>query len=220
MDKKKNQNVRYYSVNQRGGNEAINRLVGNLNGKRLSVDPVSISRTYLETNDWRLYGAGYKLIYESEKGGKKRLLLTGLDENLVGGVVAMTHTPPLFSADLPQKTIKGKLEPLLEMRSLCLEAAVQVKAWTGAVLDDLGKTVVRLRVEESSIIPNNSRDHTALGVRICLERVRGYDKEFDEALSRLAADEEFAANAGGQMEQAFEYRGRRPLETSATSAPV
>jgi len=86
----------------------------------------------------------------------------------------------LFASELPPGPLRDLLQPITEMRALTPIARVRSRLRPIRVLDEETKTVVRLVVEESTLI-GPGQVHTRLESRLRVQPVRGYD----EALARV-----------------------------------
>jgi CHAD domain-containing protein len=140
----------------------------------------TIERTFWDTFDGRLHGAGLAL---ADAGG--RLVL--MDAVTYAERANAGHTRGarrLLLGDLPEGALREALEPLLEMRALTPVARVRSRQLPVHVLDDVGKIVVRLRAEEPTAM-RGSDVKIALRPRLHVIGVRGYDRELDRVLELL-----------------------------------
>ena len=103
----------------------------------------TVERTYWDTFDGRLHAAGLALV-----AAAGRLALA--DANTLAehaGETLGRGQGRLLAGDLPAGALRERLEPLIEMRALTPIARVRSRQLPLNVLDDVGKIVVRLRVE-------------------------------------------------------------------------
>jgi CHAD domain-containing protein len=170
-------------------------------GLALRADPRAAGeRGFYDTFDGRLQRAGLSLVHEA---GRLALLEAGHSER----AGARQARPPrhLLAADLPAGRLRELLLPVVERRALTRLALVHSHRWPLRVLDDEGKTVVRLVLEEPGVVGDGGG---ALRPRLHAVGVRGYDKELrrvrgllETALGLVAADvslqDEAVARAGG-----------------------
>ena len=103
---------------------------------------------------------------------------------------ATSSTPPrrckrgagrLLAGDLAAGELRERLEPLIEMRALTPVARVRSRQLPLNVLDELGKIVVRLRVEEPTAFAGDD-GRVALPARLHVIGVLGYDRELREVV--------------------------------------
>ena len=140
-----------------------------------------IERTFWDSFDGRVHGAGLALI-DSPQG----LILA---DSTTYAEVARGKRPGrsqrLLVDDLPPGELRERLAPLLEMRALTPVARVRSRTLPVSVLDDEGKTVVRLRVEEASARLDGDTS-APLRARLHVVGVRGYDDELERVRALLA----------------------------------
>ena len=140
-----------------------------------------IERTFWDTFDGRVRGAGLAL---AEAGRRLALVdATTAAEQASDGL--KRGASRLFAGDLAAGPLRERLEPLLEMRALAPVVRVRSRQLPVNVLDDLGKIVVRLRVEEPVALAGDGPG-VALASRLHVVGVLGYDRELRE-LSELLA---------------------------------
>jgi len=137
----------------------------------------TIDRGFWDTFDGRVHGAGLALV---EAGGRLVLSDATTYAEHAAGVIKRGRAR-LLAGDLAAGPLRERLEPLIEMRAIMPLARVRSRMLPLNVLDDIGKIVVRLRVEEPTMLGGDER--VALRARLHVIPVRGYDDEF----SRLAA---------------------------------
>jgi CHAD domain-containing protein len=143
----------------------------------------SIDRTFWDTFDGRLHGAGLAL---ADAGNRLVLMAaTTYAEQASGDHVRRARR--LLIDDLPPGALRDALAPLLEMRALTPIARVRSRLLPVNVLDDVGKIVVRLRAEEPMALSGGDGKLT-LRPRLHVIAVRGYDAEFDLVLKLLTGD--------------------------------
>lgn len=139
----------------------------------------TIERVFWDTFDGRLHGAGLVL---AEAAGRLALsdARTGAER---AGAAHKRGARRLLTADLPDGPLRHGLAGVIEMRALTPVARVRSRQLPLNVLDDIGKVVVRMRVEEPVALVGDRR--VALAPRLHLDGVRGYDGEFDELCALL-----------------------------------
>jgi CHAD domain-containing protein len=139
----------------------------------------TLERTFWDTFDGRIHQAGLALV-----DGGRRLALT--DPATYAEEVGADHGESkqrLLAGDLPAGALRERLAPLIEMRALRPIARVRSRMLPVNVLDELGKIVVRLRVEEPLVI--GAAGKLTLRPRLHVIGVLGYDADFDRVLALL-----------------------------------
>ena len=141
--------------------------------------PLDVRRTWLDSADLRLHRAGLALAATSVAGSPDVLELGPVDG---GAALAVPDRPdtdrpdtdgrPRLLADLPEP-LKEPLGPVLDVRALLPFVELTTSVVTGALLDDEGKTVVRLAHERPD--------------RLRLIPVRGYAKDAARAARTVRA---------------------------------
>jgi len=143
----------------------------------------SVDRTFWDTFDGRLHKAGLAL---AAVGGRL-VLMDAASHAEQAGAELPRGTRRLLLDDLPAGALRERLAPLVEMRALTPIARVRSRLLAINVLDELGKTVVRLRAEEPAALPGGDAT-LALRPRLHVVGVRGYDADFDRVLALLTVD--------------------------------
>jgi CHAD domain-containing protein len=142
----------------------------------------AIDRTFWDTFDGRLHGAGLTLA-----GAAGRLVLADAATSAEQAAEALPRgARRLFAADLGAGALRERVAPLIEMRALTPLTRVRSRFLPVNVLDELGKIVVRLRVEEP-VVQLPDKQTQALAARLHVTGVLGYDRDFDRVLAVLGA---------------------------------
>ena len=137
----------------------------------LSAEPVHQEQCiYHDSFDWRLYLAGGVL---EERGG--RLEWRDLERGELLEKLALGSGVPRFTWDMEEGRFRSRLEPILEMRALLPRLLVDSKIAQFRLLNKDQKTVLRLSLEHGSCSLPDSEGSTAVGRRLRLLPVRGYD---------------------------------------------
>ena len=142
----------------------------------------TVDRRFYDTFDGRLHANGLTLTHEDG-----RLVLA--DAAGEARNVAEEPSPPrrMFAADLSPGPLRQALQPITDIRALSPIARVQSRMHPLRVLDDETKTVVRLRVEEPTLVgPRGAR--TPLKPRLRVLPVRGYDAALAEVRATLSGE--------------------------------
>jgi CHAD domain-containing protein len=142
----------------------------------------AIERVFWDTFDGRLHRAGLALVASAG-----RLVLC--DATTYAEQATAAHkrgTARLLAAELPAGPLRERLEELVEMRAVTPVARVRSRMAPLNVLDDIGKIVVRLRVEEPALVVGEQR--LGLSPRLHLVGVLGYDRELVRIGELLTAE--------------------------------
>ncbi len=147
-------------------------------------------RTFWDTFDGRLHGAGLVLV---DSGSRFALS----DASSYAERAAADHARGvrcILLADLPAGALRERLAPIVEMRALTPVVRVRSRLLPINVLDDEGKIVVRLQVEEPTALPGGEQK-IALHARLNVVGVRGYGGAFEQVLGLLTGELGLAAAA-------------------------
>jgi CHAD domain-containing protein len=142
-----------------------------------------VDRTFWDTFDGRLHRAGLSLAVV----GRRLVLMDAASHAEQASVDVPRGARRLLLDDLPAGALRERLAPLVEMRALTPIARVRSRLLAVNVLDELGKTVVRLRAEEPVALPGGDAQ-LALRPRLHVGAVRGYDADYDRVLALLTGD--------------------------------
>jgi CHAD domain-containing protein len=165
----------------------------------------TVSRTWLDTFDWRLHSAGISLQF-ADRGP---LVLQFPDG-------ARLHAPlaalkwPAQAHDLPPGPIRDALLPLIAPRALMPVVTVRSASQEARVLDAEEKTVARLLTE--------SVDDGASQLRI--QPLRGYDAEADRIARLLARVEGLSVVSATPYDLALTHASRIPANGSRSSSQL
>lgn len=140
-------------------------------------------RTFWDTFDGRLHRAGLALA----DAGNRLVLMDAATQAEQASADHPRGARRLLAGDLPAGDLRDRLAPIVEMRALTPIARVRSRLLPINVLDDLGKTVVRLRAEEAAALAGGD-GRIALRPRLHVVGVRGYDADFDRVLGILTGD--------------------------------
>ncbi len=187
----------------------------------------TVRRTYYDTFDGKLRRKALELLHED---GALRLLGPAGEE-----LAAAPGAPAdrLFASDLARGPLRDVLAARTDVRALLPTASVRVRVQPLRVLDDEGKTVVRLELSRASLLVDGRARHS-LTPRLRVTGVRGYDNalartrqslETDLALTEAAAtmqDEAVVAAGGapGGVSSKLDVDVRRGERADAATASV
>jgi CHAD domain-containing protein len=167
--------------------------------------------TYFDTFDWRLSRAG--LTFAASPSGKsfRLTLLTG------DGRILKTRTRevPRFAADLPGGPFREALQSAARIRRMLPKAEAVWRGELFSVLNEDGKTVVRLFVleGEASLPSNGTRE--PLPPRIRLLPLKGYEEELNRVSSFLQESFPVRSEGRGELSVVLRALGQRPRDRSA-----
>ena len=170
------------------------------------------NRTYLDTFDWRLFGAGM-LLWEDGRGRQASLVLAERDsgrERVSAGVRRKVR----FAGDLPSANLRDLLAPVMEMRALLPVAEVGTRRTRLRLLDDNAKTVVRLVIDHPAV-KIDARRQAVLPIRLSLQPVRGYDDWYGAVRRTLDNLDPLRPAQADMLTEALAAIGRRPQDYSS-----
>jgi CHAD domain-containing protein len=175
----------------------------------------SVRRMWLDTFDWRLHRAGLSLEQVSGSSGTE-LALTGEG----GERIAVQHGNGSWPGQIdriPAGPVRDRLGSVVGVRALSPVARASSVLQELRVLNDDGKTVVRLVVDQMSVkptAPGRAAGRAAgaavrLSTRLAVAPVRGYQADADQVARALAASPAFSPADGPAADAALAAAGRR-----------
>jgi len=169
-------------------------------------------RTWFDTFDWRLYRAGLTLEYVAARGGGElRLSGAGPAGEAVEPAPGWQASRPHPLRDLPDGLVAARIGNLVAPRALLPAVTVSASAAVRRLLNDDGKTVARLLVEDSAVAGG---DHQPLPPRLTIAEVRGYPGQARRAVRIVADVPGVRPVAGPLLADALAAVGRRPGDYS------
>jgi len=128
--------------------------------------------------------------------------------------------PPRFVWDLPVGPLRSRFEPVLEMRALLPQAAIECRCRCFKWLNRDGKTVVRLRIEHNRVLDSERGQYCDLNTRIRVLPVKGYHKPRQRVVKALANHSGLrpAGTCQAQLAAALSASGRRPQDYASKLA--
>ncbi len=168
--------------------------------------------TYLDTFDWRFKKAGMA-VTASRIGKQARIRVTTDDGQVLDYIVPRI---PSFASELSPSPLSDLIEPVAKNRRLLPRARGE---WTGiliGIMNEDGKTVVRLRLREGLALPSGGEDHIPVSSRIQCIPLKGYRSE--ESVLRSFIEDQFKSKAedGTEQEAIFEAVGLVPADYSSS----
>ncbi len=162
-------------------------------------------RTFYDTFDALLRAAGMQAIHE---GGQLALQLA--DGSGTGAAAAWASPPRrLLAIELEDGPLRAALVPVVDVRALLARARVRSRSQRYDVLDDDGKTVVRLELERPALVASEARE-VPLAPRLRLTAVRGYDEELGRTRRTLEDELGFTVARRSLADEAVRAAGERP----------
>jgi CHAD domain-containing protein len=174
---------------------------------RVHSAPLERSRLrYLDTFDWRIQSRGWSL---SSSGGEYRLAEArgGRQVDACNGV-----GDERFWWDFPEGTFRDRLRECLDERALLPLFEADISRRPAAVVNADDKTVVRFRVEDVTVYNDGQRAGSLES--LVVERVRGYDREFEEVRETLLRSG-LRTTEAAFVDAALELVGRVPGDYSS-----
>lgn len=159
-------------------------------------------KTYYDSFDWRLYNNAIICEFNRSKSAST-LQLKNLDHaNLIA--IADLKEVPDFSHQFQNDTLRTILAPLLEMRALTPIVTLDYTVYPLSIINEDGKTVLRLSVEAHELLAN----------RVSLQPVKGYEKDLAHCLS-LFQQLDVEPTHKPLLLAALKLQGRKPNDYSS-----
>ncbi len=159
----------------RGAGEALAARLEVEDGVRYERD-----HTYYDTFDGLLRAAGLRLTHVDGS-----LSLVDQDSGQVRASLPVpAPAKPLFARELPTGPLRDTLLPITDVRVLLPLVQLHSRERVQSVLDGERKTVVRLALEETSLMRPDGPD-TVLRPRLRITGIRGYDKDLHRVQEAL-----------------------------------
>jgi CHAD domain-containing protein len=195
-----------------GAASASDALAARLNvevGRLRSVD-----RTFYDTFDRRLHAAGLVLVHAD----RRLALLDGSGYAERAGDERPDPPDRVLAIDLPGGRLRDLLLPIVDVRALIPVTRIHSRARPLQAVNDDGKTVARLVIEEPTVARSGGPG-VRLRPRLLVAPVRGYDKAL--ARVRRTLEREFGLAATGELlhDEAVVAVGHTPGRVSSKPAP-
>lgn len=168
---------------------------------------------FFDSFDWRLHQAGLRLLkIDTPQGGLLRLKPAKGGEPIAAEPL---DDRPAWPADLPAGELKDQVARQLEMRVLLDLATVEWAATELRMLNEDGKTVVRIQYVQMACRSADVNEPRALWPRVRLIPVRGYEDECDRLARHFADELEWPAAPGCLFDEAMAAVGREAGDYSS-----
>lgn len=184
-------------------------------GRNLLEEATSIiTRTFLDSFDWRLHTSGIRLWTELQDG------VTVLRQNGIPNLSPawksiLSGAAPRFSADLPPGPVQDAISPLLDVRALLPQVEIKSRVRSLRLLDAAEKTVLRILVEQNSTrIPGKGK-YWFNGYCIRLLPVRGYPKPLARMRKLLRSRFSLSETVTSVMDESLQSIGHSAGEYSS-----
>jgi CHAD domain-containing protein len=168
--------------------------------------------TYLDTFDWRFSKAGLTLT--ASRIGKRARIRVAKENGLV--LDSIVPKIPAFASELSPSTLSDLVQPIAKNRRLLPKAQGE---WAGVligIINEDGKTVVRLRLREGVALGGKDTGEVPLPPRLECIPLKGYRTE--EKVVRSFVRDRLKSKPENGTEQAtvFEAVGQRPGDYSSS----
>ena len=196
-------------------NYGAERLAKQLGGDaRCSVgESASFSLQFFDSFDWRLHEAGLRLLQlRSPQGAVLRLKPEQGGEPL--DAIAF-DAEPAWPADLPDSRLKGEVAKMLDMRVLLPLATVRGEATDLSVLNEDGKTVVRLQLLSMRCDSADVDESRVLWPRVRVVPVKGYSRDLKRLTDFMATEMEWPQAPDCLFDEVMAAVGREPGDYSS-----
>jgi CHAD domain-containing protein len=162
-------------------------------------------RAFFDTFDALVREQGLSFVCEDG-----RIALVERDGGAVRAAIeAPVPTRPLMAQALPAGSLRDQLLEVTGVRALLPLVRVRSRTRPLRVLDDERKTVVRITLEEPALVAPGGR-HTALGPRVLVAAVRGYDGELARVEEQLEHELGFKPADQPLVDEAVSAAGGAP----------
>ena len=142
-------------------------------------------RAFYDTFDGRLYRAALLLVAD-RTARYTELRMESRRPSESRSVIQRVEAMPRFAWDLPPGTLRGRLEPLIQMRALLPQLRLRSTVRRMAKRDENGKTVVRLALEDHQVL--DADQPARLCSRVRVEPLKGYGKALQRVVRILDKD--------------------------------
>lgn len=174
--------------------------------------PDEVERVFLDSFDWRLYAADL-LLFIDHADSRRRLTLRALTDGI--DIVSVdVDDDPHFAVELPDGVLRRRVAPLLAPRRLLEQARLRSRFRYLHVLDEEGKTVARLCVEQNRACQDDGK-RRRLRDRVAVIPVRGFDDWLDRLRGIFEQTLAWDRLQAPVIDEALTALGRRPLEYMA-----
>ncbi len=161
-----------------------------------------VTRTWLDTDDWRLHRAGMVLEHSASPTDDPRLVLHDPQGRRHTQPAQQLSWPARIGA-LPAGPVRSQIESVVGIRALLPAAELRGRQQDHRVLNSDRKTVVRLIIESSM-----KSGGVELPNQLSVSAVRGYQEQADRVIARLRTVEGISPSEASLYERALAAAGR------------
>jgi CHAD domain-containing protein len=175
---------------------------------RILTEPSrTVSRTYYDSFDWRLY-LDDSLLEDTRDGNSHTLIWRTLKGEARCPRLKLNKAPR-FVQDLPPGPFRKRLEPVLEMRELVPKFRIRSRTHTLRILNKDEKTVAWLVFEENTLPRQKGVRSGTLDNRVAVIPVRGFPKPSTE-VAKLLQEHGLTPAPGDLMQAVLSLSGETP----------
>ena len=190
----------------------LRRLLGGESGCQFD-DSHPFSLQFYDSFDWRLHAA-QQVLFELETPAGRLLRLKHANGSDAGEAVE-SHAAPAWPHDLPAGPLRDRVSACLAMRVLLPVARVRGSATDLRLLNEDGKTVVRLQLLRLTSESDSVDEPRTLWPRLRILPVKGYEDEAAALTSVLADQHGWPDAPGCLLDEACAAVGREPGDYSS-----
>lgn len=175
----------------------------------------TIERVFLDTFDGRLSRAGLVLDRTAAGPGQRpRLHCQGPSVGALSAETIARRADRLFVGDTAPGPLHDRLAGLIDVRVLLAKAKVRTRRTAVAIRNGDEKTVVRIAVEESTLLRGNE-EPAPLSTRFVVTPVLGYDAAYAKVVRSLSRVPGLSVPSHTLAEEAVAAAGGSPLGISS-----
>jgi CHAD domain-containing protein len=174
--------------------------------EKVEIDHVSkqyFLKTYYDSFDWRLYNHGVTCEFNRSKQTSSLQLTNRKNGQLIASTILFDV--PSFSKQFNPGKVRQTLEPLLAMRALMAVCTLECEAYHLNIVNEDGKIVLRLLIEEFELLNN----------RLTFLPVKGYDKFAERIAEMVTTELGFNVVDKPVLLEALKLHGRHPKDYSS-----
>ncbi len=143
----------------------------------VTTEKLSWRTDYLDTFDWRVWRQGDVLEYR-ERNRKGKLIWRNIDHRHVVAEFPVDECPD-FINDLPGWLMPENLLNITRPRCVMHQAHSRSQSQQYDIVDKSDKVIARMAMVKETYRHSNNRSGAALPLRLELQSLRGFEKDFD-----------------------------------------
>ncbi|MCO6413324.1 MAG: CHAD domain-containing protein [Thiogranum sp.] len=168
---------------------------------------------FYDSFDWRLFMAG-KLLEWREHNGVSELCLHDSGNDVTALTTRLDRPPPRFAADLPAGRLQRQLDKLLGVRALLPLTCVDVRSQCFRLIDEEGKTRVRLFLEQLRLAGSGGHGRI-LAKRLRLAPLHGYGNDAKRLTQHIEQNLALLPQAQNLLAEALSGTSKTPGDYSS-----